>query len=126
MAFDKEVMFRSTGDLTADEAGSYVAVPEGGNMRLRVVVPQMAETNDTIAVTISLSDDGTNASEVITMPTITKAQVDAGQTEFYSPIFTRRAYIKVALDITDADSGSDFNAGVVQIGLVPAGRYNVW
>jgi hypothetical protein len=126
MAFDSELMFRTTGDLTEDEAGTYVAVPEGGEMRLRVVVPEMAEANDTIVVTVSLSDDGTNPLEVITMPTITKAAVDAGAHDFFLPIKTRRAYIKVAFDITDADSGSDFDAGVVLAGLVPAGRYDKW
>lgn len=124
--FDAQLMFRSTGDLTADEAGTYVAVPPGGDMRLRVVVPEMAETNDTIVVTVSLSDDGTNAKEVLTMPTITKADVDAGKHDYFLPIHTRRAYIKVAFDITDADAGGDFDAGVVLAGLVPAGQYTKW
>lgn len=124
MAHDKEVMFRTTGNLTADEAGTYVPVPEGGNMRLRVVVPQMAEANDTIVVKIHFSDDGANADEVLTMKTITKAGVDAGKHEYFSVVFTPRAYIKVEFDITDADAGADFNAGVVLAGLVPAGRYD--
>ena len=123
MAFDSAIMFRSTGDLTADEAGSYVAVPEGGNMRMRVVVPEMAEASDTIDITISFSDDGTNAIETMTMEQITKAKVDAGETEYFSTVFTTRSYIKVGINITDADAGGDFDAGVVQIGLVPAGRY---
>jgi hypothetical protein len=126
MAYDKELMFRTTGDLTADEAGTFVAVPEGGNMTLRVVVPEMAEANDTIVVKIHLSDDGTNTDETITMKTITKAGVDAGKHEYFSKVFTPRAYIKVEFDITDADAGTDFDAGVVLAGLVPAGRYNNW
>ena len=126
MAFDKEVMFRSTGNLTEDEAGTFIAIPPGGDMELRIVVPQIAETNDTILVTITYSADGTNASGITTLPTITKAIVDAGKHEFFWPIETSRGYIKVGFDVTDADSGSDFNAGVVQAGLVPAGRYTDW
>ena len=124
MSFDNALMFRSSGDLTADEAGSFVAVPEGGDMRLRVVVPEMAETNDTIDITVSFSDDGTNAIETMTMEQITKAKVDAGKTEYFLPIRTHRSYIKVGINVTDADAGGDFDAGVVLIGLVPAGRYN--
>ena len=124
--YDNEMLFRSGAtDLTADEAGSYVAYPKCDvPMELRVAVPSMAEASDTIVVTITLSDDGTNAKEIITMPTITYANViTSGITEFFCPVPMTRAYIKVGFNITDADAGADFTAGAVVAGLVPAGRY---
>jgi hypothetical protein len=124
--FDKEMMFRDgLTDLTADEAGTYAAYPVAGvPMNLRVIVPQLAEANDTIVVTITLSEDGTNAEMTCTCRTITKANVDLGITEYNYPVPMKYAKIKVGLDITDADSGGDFNAGKVRVGLVPAGRYD--
>ena len=44
--------------------------------------------------------------------------------DFFTPLLEGAAYVKVTATITDADSGSDFNAGKVMIGIVPAGRYN--
>ena len=127
--FDNEIMFRSgSTTLTADEAGTFVAYPKCPEpMELRVVVPSLVagQTADTIVVTVTLSEDGTNAAEVITMPTITYAQVVTNHiTEFFFAVPMTRPYIKVGFDITDA-SGSDFTAGKVQAGLVPAGRYTV-
>lgn len=125
--FDNEKMFYNK-IVTADEAGAYVAYPEVNfPLELRVVVPSLAESGDTIDITITLSDDGTNAKEVITMPQITYANVVTSKiTEFFCPIPMHRAYIKVALNVTDADTGSDFTTTTaLQCGLVPAGRYSV-
>lgn len=125
--YDNEIMFYDK-IVTADEAGAFVAYPEVDHpLELRIVVPSLAETGDTIDVTITLSDDGTNAKEVITMPQITYAQVVTSKiTEFYTVMPMHRGYIKVALNVTDADTGSDFTTTTkLRCGLVPAGRYNV-
>jgi len=74
--------------------------------------------------TVTYSDDGTNAKEVVTLPDITYANVLTNKiTEYFVPLFGR-AYVKLTLTITDADAGADFNAGAVMAGIVPAGRYN--
>jgi len=124
--FDNEIMFYDKV-VTADEAGAYVAYAEVGfPLELRVVVPSLAEAGDTIDITITLSDDGSTAKETITMPQITYAQVVTSKiTEFFCPVPMHRGYIKVALNITDADTGGDFTTtSNLECGLVPAGRYD--
>jgi hypothetical protein len=126
--FDNEIMVRSgTTHLTADESGSYVAYPKCVEpMELRVVVPTMAEASDTIDITVTWSADGSNPKEIEHMTQITYANVVTSKlTEFFMPMTMHRAYFKVDIDITDADTGSDFDAGHVHIGLVPAGRHTV-
>jgi len=123
---DAELLFRDgSTNLTATMAGSYIQLPPFVNpMSLRLVVPTMAETGDKIVATVTYSDDGTNAKEVVTLPDITYANVLTNKiTEYFVPLFGR-AYVKLTLTITDADAGADFNAGAVMAGIVPAGRYN--
>ena len=120
----------TAGNLTQDETGTYfnLGAPIITPLVVRVVVPQLAETSDTIAVTINLSVDGSGAGDMtFVLPTITKANVDLGITEYFftlPPTADTYQYVSADINITDADTGSDFNAGVVQIGIVPAGRYN--
>jgi hypothetical protein len=123
--FDNEMMVRSgTTHLTADESGSYVAYPKSKfPLELCVIVPTIGQATDTIDITITLSEDGTNAAEVITMPQITGTNVLTNKiTAFYCALPQTRPYFKVDFNITDA-SGSDFDAGHVHAGLVPAGRH---
>ncbi len=123
--FDNEMLFRDgTTNLTATMAGSYMKIPQGLNpLECRIVVPDLAETGDKIVATLTYSDDGTNAKEVVTLPDITYANVHTSKiTEYYIPLFGRE-YAKLTLTITDADTGADFNAGKVIAGVVPAGRY---
>lgn len=126
--FDNELMLRSgAAHLTADEAIAYAAYPKCPYpLEVRVIVPEMAEAGDTIDITFTLSDDGAIDKEVIHMPQITKAGVTtSGITEYFLTLPMVRDYIKCDIDITDADAGGDFDAGHVQIGLVPAGRHLV-
>ena len=123
--YDNELMFYNA-ILTADQAGAFVAYPKADHpLVLRTVVPSLAEANDTIDITVTLSDDGVNAKEVITLPQITYAGVVTNKiTEYLNTIPMTRNYIKVAVNVTDADTGSDFTtASAFQCGLVPAGRY---
>jgi len=122
---DSELLFRDgSTDLTATMAGSYVALPPFTHpLTCRIIVPKMAETGDKIVATLTYSDDGTNAKEVVTLPDITYANVTNKITEYFVPLFGRR-YVKLTLTATDSDSGADFNAGAVIAGIVPAGRYN--
>lgn len=125
--FDNELMFRDgSANMTATMAGTYVALPPATQpLVMRIIVPSLAETGDKIVATLTYSDDGTNAKEVVTLPDITYANVTTNKiTEYAVPVFSTRAYLKLTLTATDADSGSDFNAGKVAAGLVPAGRYN--
>lgn len=124
--FDNESMFRSgSTDLTASMSGSYVKIPQGlGPLELRMIVPTLAGSGDKIVATVTYSDDGTNAKEVVTLPDITYANVVTNKiTEYAVPLYGR-LYAKLDLAATDADSGADFNAGKVAAGIVPAGRYN--
>lgn len=123
---DNELLFRDgSTDLTATMAGSYTKLPPfNEELTLRIIVPTMAETGDKIVATITYSDDGSTAKEVVTLPDITYANVYTNKiTEYFTPLLGRQ-YVKVTLTITDADSGSDFNAGKVLVAVVPAGRYN--
>lgn len=123
---DSELLFRDgSADMTETMAGSYVALPPFTHpLTCRIIVPTLAETSDKIVATLTYSDDGTNAKEVVTLPEITYANVVTNKiTEYFVPLFGRR-YVKLTLTATDADSGSDFNAGKVLAGIVPAGRYN--
>lgn len=129
MAFDAQLLLRDgSADMTATLTGTYVAIPPqaDGDLALRISVPSLAETGDKIAPVVTFSNDGTNALETITMPDITKANVDLGKTEYYCRILPNRAYVKITLTATDSDSGSDFNAGKVVVGIVPAGRHQVF
>jgi len=124
--FDNEMLFRDgSADMTATMAGSFMKVQRGPHpLACRIVVPTLAETGDKIVATLTYSDDGTNAKEVVTLPDITYANVVTNKiTEYSVPLFGRD-YVKLTLTATDADSGSDFNAGKVIAGVVPAGRYN--
>lgn len=123
---DKETLFRDgSTNLTETMAGSYLHLgPFVQPLTLRIVVPTLAETSDKIVATVTYSDDGTNAKEVLTLPDITYANVVTNKiTEYFVPLFGRE-YVKLTLTVTDADSGSDFNAGKVLAGVVPGGRYN--
>lgn len=128
--FDSQLMFRasSAGNLTADMAVVYLntGAPQNGYTEVRIVVPSMAETGDTIVPTLHLSVDGSGNGEVrVTGETITKAAVDGGRHQYFMSIpKSPYKYVGLALDITDADTGGDFNAGVVQAGIVPAGEYD--
>lgn len=125
--FDNELMFRDgSTELEATMAGTYLHLPKFNvPMSCRIVVPTLAETGDKITATLTYSDDGSNAAEVVTLPDIiTYANVVTNKiTDFFVPLFGRE-YVKLTLTITDADTGSDFNAGAVQAGVVPGARYN--
>ena len=127
--FDNELMFRAAaaGNLTADMAVVYLdlgAAPVHP-LVVRLLVPALAEANDTIVPKIHLSVDGSGAGErLLTCETIIKTDVDGGKKEyFYAVPASKYRYAGLELDVTDADAGGDFNAGVVLAGLVPAGRY---
>jgi len=123
---DNELLFRDgSADMTATMAGSYLHLgPFVEELACRIIVPTFAETGDKIVATLTFSDDGTNAKEVLTLPDITYANVVTNKITEYSVPLLGREYVKLTLTATDADSGSDFNAGKVLAAVVPVGRYN--
>ena len=126
---DNELIIRSAAtDLTADMAVAYkdLGSPSRGNLKVRIVVPEMAETDDTIVPTLHLSIDGSGAGEIqVVGETITKAGVDGGRFQYFIDIpACEYDYVGVALDITDADTGTDFDAGGVEVAIVPATQYD--
>jgi hypothetical protein len=123
------MLFRDgTANLTADMATVYkdFGAPTDGKLEVRIVVPTLAEASDTIVPTLHLSADGSGAGErTFVGDTITYAQVVTNkQTQFFMSIpKSPYQYVGLALDVTDADDGGDFNAGYVLAGVVPAGQY---
>ena len=126
---DNELVLRSPAtDLTADMAVAYVnlGAPTDGKLVVRIVVPTMAEGNDTIVPTVHLSGDGSgNGERQIVGETISYTTVVTnGQTQYFISIpKSPYKYVGLALNITDADTGSDFDAGAVGAWIVPAGQY---
>lgn len=127
--FDSESLFRDgSTDLTADMATVYLdlGAPTTGKEVIRIVVPTMAEASDTIVPTVHLSADGSGAGErQIVGETISYTTVITnGQTQYFISVpKSPYQHVGLALDVTDADTGSDFNAGKVIAGIVPAGQY---
>jgi len=124
---DSQLTFRDgTADMTATLTGSYIQIPPSeADLSIRIVVPTLAETGDKLAVSFTYSDNGTDAKEIVTLPDITYAKVVTSKiTEYFTPLLEAGRYVKVTATATDADSGTDFNAGKVLIAVVPAGRYN--
>jgi hypothetical protein len=117
---DNELMLRETtdGNLTADETLTAVDIgPMGAPLELYVNVPAIAETDDTIDVTLNFQNSHGVTQESKTMKQITAAGL------YHTQVFTPWDKLEVVLDVTDADTGSDFNAGTVEVWLAPCGRY---
>lgn len=125
--FDKELLFRDgTTDLTATMTGGYIQIPRGQfPLEFRLIVPTMAETGDKVVATLTYSDDGVTAREVVNLPDqITFANVVTNRTTEYAiPLFMRN-FVSLTLTITNAGGLLPFNAGKVLAGIVPAGRHN--
>lgn len=116
--FDNNAMLRaaSAGALSADEL-TPVFQNVGADLEVKtymVSVPSVAGTTPTLDVTIQDSKDGTNANESMKFPQITAAGVYYIRAKFTGPY--RRAVCDVG--------GTTPNFGIVEIGPVPAGRYD--
>jgi hypothetical protein len=126
---DAELVFRDgSTDLEADMSVVYLdlGAPTTGKEVVRVIVPEMAETDDLINPIIHLSVDGSGDGErQLVCEPITKAGVDGGRTQyFYSLPRSPYQYVGLELDVVDDDSGSDFSAGAVEAYLGISGQYN--
>ena len=126
---DNELVFRSGAtDLTEDMAVVYLnlGAPTTGKEVVRIIVPEMAETSDTIIPTVHLSADGSgNGERQIVGETITKAGVDGGRYQYFISIpKSPYKYVGLALNIVDADTGGDFDAGAVKAYLTNSGQYD--
>lgn len=119
---DANLILRSgAANLTADETLTSVQVgPMVRLMWLNVLVPSIAETNDKIDVQLEFCDAAASTTEVYNM---NMKQISAAG-HYQIPFFTLEEYLQVKLDVTDADSGTDFNAGKVKVWLANAGRYD--
>jgi len=110
-------------DLTADETLTSVQVgPMLRPLWLHILVPEIAEANDTIDVELEFCDSAASTTEVYNM---NMKQITAAG-HFSVPFFMAPTleYLQVKLNITDADSGSDFDAGAVKVWIDNANRYD--
>lgn len=110
-------------DLTADETLTSVKIgPMTQPMTLCVLCPGESEASDTLDVEMEFCDAAASTTEVYNM---NMKQIDANAANQIRrvPFITHLAYLQVKLNVTDADAGSDFNAGGVKVWIEPAGRY---
>ena len=110
-------------DLTADETLTTVQVgPMNKPLWLHILVPSIAETSDTIDVELEFCDSSATTTEVYNMNM--KQITAAGHFAVPFIMAPTLEYLQVKLNITDADSGADFNAGAVKVWIDNANRYN--
>lgn len=121
MAFDDQLMFRTSGDgnLTADASVGPVTHRDTGvkGMGVRITVPSATADADELKVKVWVSGD--NSTYTL------KAQLEGGfvspgtsGAEYYIPLSTTKKYSKVEFDV----SATTPNFGPVRAGLVSERR----
>lgn len=124
-AFDANLMFRTTGNLTQDESCGPLTV-YGGQRRglaVRVVVPSANGANDTILPTVYRSTDGSTY-YAIAKYVKGATKPGSGSLDMIIPFFLPpgKNYVKVELDGTAAST--TYNFGVVRAGIVENPGYD--
>lgn len=123
-AFDANLMFRTTGDLTASETSNALVIygtPIRG-LAARVNVPQAFGANDTMLAKVYASTDGSSYNLV--------AQYAKGATKVYGgkdmiipfALPASKWYVKLELTVTAASTTSNF--GAVKAGIVEGVGYD--
>ena len=130
MAFDANNMFHDGTTITADISPTSVTRTSGsmvldlketraqGLAAILIVDADLAETNDTLLVTIEecATVNGTYV-EVARFPLLTKG---TGMPGTYIRRFSaEKRYVRAKIDITDADVGGDFTVAGVYILAAP-------
>lgn len=117
------VLRTGSADLTADETLTSVRIgPMLRPMVLCVMTEDASEASDTLDVELEFCDEDASTTEVYNM-NAPQMDVSAAGAIVRVPFITPLEYLQVKLNVTDADSGSDFNAGGVKVWIEPAARY---
>jgi hypothetical protein len=117
-AFDNDLMFRTTGNLTASMTTSALKVrglPVAG-MAVRIVVPSSVGTTNTLLARVHGSNDDSAYNLVAQHPGGTIAPASGVATELIIPLAGDKKYYKV--DFVVAGSTGTPNWGAVKAGLV--------
>ena len=122
---DANLILRSgSTDLTADETLTSVRIgPMLRPMVLCVMTESASEASDTLDVELEFCDVSASTTQVYNMNT-PQMDVSAAGAIVRVPFITQLEYLQVKLNVTDADSGGDFNAGGVKFWIESAARYN--
>jgi hypothetical protein len=111
-------------DLTADETLTSVLIgPMVRPQWLHVLTEDASEASDTLDVELEFCAAGASTTEVYNM---NMKQIAASAAPKHSaiPFFTLLEYLQVKLNVTDNDSGGDFNAGGVKVWIDTTNRYD--
>lgn len=119
------VLRDGTSDLTEDETLTSIEIGPVMNkpMFLHVLVPGGSEASDTLDVELEFCAASASTTQVYNM---NMPQIDANATNqhYAIPFVTPLEYLQVKLSVTDADAGTDFDAGGVKVWLDLANRYD--
>lgn len=117
-AFDNDLMFRTTGNLTASMTTTALKVrglPVAG-MAVRIVIPSSTGTTNSLLSRVHGSDDDSTYSLVAQHPSGAISPASGVATEQIIPVAGDKKYYKV--DFVVAGSTGTPNWGVVKAGLV--------
>lgn len=117
-AFDNDLMFRTTGNLTQTETSSALTIrstPVHG-MAVRVVVPSSAGTTNTLLAKVLASNDDSTYYEIARYAGGAQQVAAGGDAEWIIPFATSRKYAKLVL--LAAGSTGTPNWGAVKAGIV--------
>lgn len=121
MAFDDQLMYRSSGDgnLSSNESAGPVTHRDTGvrGMGVRITVPSSTEASAEIAAKVYVSDDNSTYTVAAQLEGGYQAP-GTGGAEYYIPLSTKKKYSKVELLV----SGTTTNFGAVRAGLVAEQR----
>jgi len=114
MAFDNELMYRTTGSLTTNASLGPVTHRDTGirGMGVRISVPSSTEATAELLARVWVSAD--NSTYTLKCTAEAGYQTASGGLEFYIPLSTTKKYSKLELLV----SGTTPNFGAVQAGLV--------
>lgn len=123
-AFDANLMWRTTGDLTADQSCDPLTVygGVGGRLAARVVVPDAFGVNDKVNVKVHASQDGSTYQQIAGHPKGGVATKGGAELIVPFDIPAGKNYVKVELDVTIASTTAGF--GAVQAGIVSGVKFD--
>ncbi len=118
-AFDKNYMFRTTGNLTQTETSSALELKHsGGFLAARVVIPTNTGTTNALLAVVEASDTAVEATFVVISRYPSGAvswAASVGQ-KWYIPFVTGKKYVRMKLTVSGSTGTPNF--GAVQAGVV--------
>lgn len=122
-AFDANLMFRTTGNLTNSVSPTTLTVRGTGikGMAVRVAVPTAFHDDDTLTAKVYVSDDASNFD--LLAQSDNYATLNSNPRDIIVPVITDRKYVKLEL-VPTSTTAANINFGAVQAGLVVNVGYN--